>query len=137
MKVISAFLVALFFLSCNKEESNQISDLDLKVGEHSMLKNGKCFDIQDTPFQLCLDSIGDSRCPEAATCVWAGDAVAYLSLKSAGEKKSFALHTHPNFQQDTMINNLHFKLIDVSPFPKLNTQINARDYSVDLLIENE
>lgn len=137
MKIVFAFLITLLTLSCNKDESNQVNNLDLKVGEHSILNNGKCLNIQDTAFQICLDSIKDSRCPEGATCVWAGDAVAYFSLKSADEKKNFSLHTHPNYQQDTLISDLRFKLIEVTPYPKLNTEINPDDYSAELLIENQ
>lgn len=137
MKSFFALIVTLLLLSCNKDDSTDLEKINLELGQNASLKNGECLDIRQTPFEICLDSVWDSRCPEGANCIWAGNATAFFSLKAGSEKKNFLLHTHPNSSEDTVIDNLHFKLIDVTPYPQLNSEIDPADYSVELLIENQ
>ncbi len=81
-------------------------------------------------FSICYDSlVNDCRCPIGVQCIWAGLAIAKLSFLQDGNTVFFKLCTAgvtsnstsvfpPN---DTTINGLHIKLLDVLPYPNFST----------------
>ena len=138
MKNILGILLIVFIYSCSKGDNSSISQYDLKVNKNIFLDNGKCLEIIDKEYEICLISINDSRCPSGGECVWEGDAVVEFNFKSKLENKSFSLHTNDELQQDTIINNLKIKLLNVLPYPTLNNHpINQSDYSAELIIFEE
>ena len=137
MKKILGILLIVLIYSCSKDDNSPISQYDLKVDKNIILDNGKCLEIVDKGYEICLESINDSRCPSGGECVWEGDAVVEFNFKSKTENKSFSLHTNDKFQQDTIINNLKIKLLNVIPYPDLNNPINQSDYSAELIISEE
>jgi len=130
-------LIAILIFSCSKDENNPISHYDLKVDENIILDNGKCLRIIDKEYEICLNSINDSRCPSNVVCVWEGDAAVEFNFKSNTENKFFKLHTNDNFQQDTIINNLKIKLLNVFPYSDFNNPTNQSDYSAELSISEQ
>ncbi|GHA49534.1 hypothetical protein GCM10007103_33000 [Salinimicrobium marinum] len=132
------FIIFLFILliGCSKEDSQANSTADLEVGESTTLDYGQCHSITGPDLRICLDSISDSRCPDGSTCVWEGDAIASFTFRSGTETNSFSLHTYRNYRQDTIINGLKIELLEVTPYPVLNTRIDPKDYSAELLISN-
>ena len=137
MKNILMILIAILIFSCSKDDNNAISHYDLKVDKNIILDNGKCLKIIDKEYEICLNSINDSRCPSNVVCVWEGDAVAEFNFKSNTENKFFTLHTNDNFQQDTIINNLKIKLLNVFPYPDFNNPTKQSDYSAELSISEQ
>lgn len=129
--------MTILIYSCSKDENNPIIQYDLKAKENIILDNGKCLEIIDKEYKICLKSINDSRCPSGAECVWEGDAVVEFNFKSNTENKSFALHTNDKFQQDTLINNLKIKLINVFPYPDLNNPTNQNEYTAEFSISEQ
>ena len=81
-------------------------------------------------------AISDSRCPSDLQCVWQGDAVVGFSFESNGSSQPFVLHTHSNYQRDTVINGLEISLLSVSPYPNSSERIDPVDYSVELMLSN-
>lgn len=122
-------LVILGFSCASKDDGTQAT-LRLKVNE--------CFDKFENSIRICLDSVvDDSRCPEGFECVWEGDAIAVFTLTKNQNVKSFNLHVNDKFQNDTLIDGFAIKLLNVSPYPIANQQINPDDYSVEIrIIEN-
>ena len=129
MKKVVLMLLPILLFNCNKDTNLDTIQYDLKID--------KCLNISDTVYELCLESINDSRCPSDVVCVWGGDAVVNFKLNSNTENKSFTLQTHKSFQQDTLINGLNIKLLGVSPYPVSTTPTNQSDYSVELSISNQ
>lgn len=73
--------------------------------------------------------IGDSRCPEGVTCVWAGDAEIRVRLRRAGGKsKSYILHTGRVGQQEAAYGGYIVRLVGLSPRPKAGQSVRAGDY---------
>lgn len=133
--VLVIFLLVLIY-SCSKED-HSIGQYDLEVDKNVKLGIGKCLEIVDKDYEICLLSINDSRCPSGGKCVWEGDAVVELNLKTNSKNQSFSLHTHPNFQKDTVINNLKIELLNVFPYPDLNTAVDQKDSYAELIISEE
>ena len=129
MKKVLLILLPILLFNCNKDKNIDTIQYDLKID--------KCLDIADTEYELCLESINDSRCPSDVDCVWEGDAVVSFKLNSNTENKSFTLQTHKSFQQDTLINGFKIKLLGVSPYPISTTPTSQSDYSVELSISDQ
>jgi hypothetical protein len=85
-------------------------------------------------FRLQIDSVlNDSRCPNGAECVWAGNAQVRLDLIVEGNYHyQFSLNSNPAFKQDTLIRGIKYKLIDVLPYPDINKQYNYQNYRVNV-----
>lgn len=93
----------------------------------------------DNDFRLQLDSvITDSRCPIDADCVWEGNAEIRFDLIVEGNYQYlFDLNTNSQFQVDTLLKGLRFKLIRVLPYPKSDEVIKKEDYKVEIVINKE
>lgn len=137
MKNVLAILLAILSYGCSNNDHDVIIPYDLKVDENVILENGNCLKIVDKEYEICLTSINDSRCPSNVVCVWEGDAEVEFNFKSNSENKIFKLHTNDKFQQDTIINNLKIKLLNVFPYPNSNNPIDQIDYSVELSISEQ
>ncbi|MDD2797166.1 MAG: hypothetical protein PHV20_01090 [Bacteroidales bacterium] len=88
---------------------------------------------------LKFDSVlEDSRCPDGATCVWAGNAKVQLVLGLNNKKDTFALNTNANMPSgDNFVtaNGYKISLIDLSPHLKLNEDIHLpQSYRVEISI---
>lgn len=134
MKYALLFLVSVAFFGCSSNDTSSADHYDLKIHKSKIIAYNKCLKIVEKGYELCVNSINDSRCPSGGECIWEGDAVVKFSLISNAETKTFSLHTNKNFPQDTLINNLNIKLLDVFPYPELNDAISQNDYSVEVSI---
>ena len=76
-----------------------------------------------------LSVVGDSRCPEGVTCVWAGDAEIRVGLRRAGGRsKTFNLHTDRAQQQEAAYGGYVVRLMGLSPQPKPGQSVSTGDY---------
>ena len=73
--------------------------------------------------------VGDSRCPQGVTCVWAGDAQIRIMLRRAGGKfKTYTLHAGRPRQQDAAYGGYIVRLVGLSPRPKAGQPARAGGY---------
>ena len=89
-------------------------------------------------FQLVLKTIpNDSRCPEGATCIWAGEVSAvvmvYKDSKLVDEKTLvFSVKNEENnrrwFASYLLVKQKKVKSIDVFPHPNKDREIDFKDY---------
>jgi hypothetical protein len=91
---------------------------------------------------ICFDTVyNDSRCPIGAVCIWEGFVHVGLTYKANGQNIPFQLSSlnRPfmgiTAKNDTTINGIKIKLIDVLPYPDWNAPVNVNDYKVQLQIE--
>lgn len=120
----------------------QINILDCKaftrqvLGKTVEIDYKKCLWASDIPWKVCFDSIvGDSRCPDGAMCVWAGDGCVRLILEKGHHDRKYAtLHTNPSFATDTVIDGFNIELKDLKPYPALNTMLHKSDYVAEVVI---
>ena len=103
------------------------------VGYHQIY-----FDFEND-FRLQMDSVvNDSRCPIGTNCVWEGNAEIKLDLILNGNYHyEFILNTHPDFQNDTIINNIKYEVIGLMPYPSNNQVIDQKEYIVKVLTEKQ
>ena len=91
----------------------------------------------DNEIRLSFDSLSDSRCPNGAVCFWEGNASFRITVKSdSNESNSFKLNTYGKFLTDTVVNGLHYELIDILPYPKIGKDYQLDDYILQLIISH-
>ncbi|MDI3318661.1 hypothetical protein [Pinibacter soli] len=121
-KTVFYCLIFFFLFSCKKNDDKTGTATALNTFE---LKAGDCKELLDRT-SVCFDSVlNDSRCPIGATCFWAGNAVVKLGITKDQTKHVIKLNTLSSFQTDTTIDNLYISLVELTPYP--NIQTNSRD----------
>ena len=95
---------------------------DLAVGAHADA-GGLGIDFKAVP--------GDSRCPEGATCVWAGEGEVRLGLSANANVKEATLSTLDG-KGAADFEGYHVELKALMPYPKAN--VKPGPYVVTLLV---
>jgi hypothetical protein len=77
----------------------------------------------------------DSRCPEGATCMWAGDAAAAFTIQKAPAAALHrTLHTNGRFERQVQYEGFVIRLEDVKPYPKEGVAIAKREYRASVVV---
>lgn len=95
-------------------------------------------------FKISVDEIVDSRCPNSANCISAGNAI--VSLKITDDEDSLVkfdlnLGEKSNFKPDSLDFNFKNKayrviLLNVSPYPNLNNQLVTKEVELVIKLKN-
>lgn len=129
MRMIASVACLLFVAGCNGSSpttQDQKPSLDqpfqLKVGESATIENGQlAFVFESVP--------SDSRCPENARCVWAGDAAAVLKYVAGTD----TLHT--TLEPKSVVHSIYrIQLLLLSPYPKAPQPISQSEYVAKLVV---
>jgi len=84
---------------------------------------------------ITFDSLAhDSRCPTGATCVWEGNAEVGFALYQDDGRHVFALNTHPNFLNDTTLTALSISLLDLTPYPHVDSTYRSEQYTARVFL---
>jgi len=140
MKYTSMFIVLLFFslLFQNCNTQNNIVEMKI-VSKDTMVVYLKQNVLNEKyGFTIQLDSITeDSRCPEGAECIWAGNARAKFKLTVNNSYHQFSLNTISAFRNDTVIGGIRYKLINISPYPSVNKIFKYNNYSAVVAVSKQ
>jgi hypothetical protein len=110
---------------------------ELRLNETVDLKYSELYCNSKYELRLSFDSILDSRCPIGATCIWEGNARVKLHVLQSGKSTStFWLNTHISSLTDTLVNGIHYELIDLLPYPEAGKYYSLDDYTLQLLISD-
>jgi len=115
------FLSLIGIVSCT--EANDMNELII-------------FDNEDLKIELL--SVEDSRCPIDVSCVWAGDALIHMSVRSNDDTAEFKLNSNPTVDgaiTEVELFGYLITLIDISPEPKSTNEIELEDYVINLDVQ--
>jgi hypothetical protein len=104
-------------------------DFKLKVGQRANLKG--------TNLQIKFLAVeSDSRCPSDVKCVWAGNAAVQFQLSSGRSNKTVTLNTGRGgaFVSEVEYRGYKVTLIDLSPYPRSDRQVAARNKTATLIV---
>ena len=107
--------------------------------------------IQDIPRStLTFFDVSDSRCPEGAQCVWAGNATVDLALTGVTTEGGLTSHvsmclgacgkkfnTSDTLDYEFIGQKYRFILNAVNPLPKAESPAKKENYSISLNIEKK
>lgn len=136
---------ALFFGGCNMFGPG---DGEFDLGDTVAVAIGQTLYESDS-FRVRLDSITeDSRCPEGTMCVWAGRAVAWMTVGNNDTSLQFMFSTH--WRDSSRTHQVCFEtnagafpeapayqvtMTDVTPYPVAGEVIRPRDYRVHFTVQ--
>lgn len=103
------------------------------------LRIGESVTVPESGAVVTLDDVtDDSRCPTDATCVWAGDAVVRLSVRSgAGRTGSVALHVSMPGRRVATTAGLTLALDALEPAPTAGQTIERGHYRARIAITSQ
>jgi hypothetical protein len=129
--VIFGCMILIFLLSCKKEDDNSIK---FAMGKDFEFQLNHEYTSNDGRLRFTLSEINDSRCPAGALCVWAGEVAVTIEIT-----KPVANTIILTLPDDGMATSgmYKYKLLEVSPYPDIETQIEMEDYLVGLVMSAE
>ena len=110
-KIIVIGLLAFFTFSC---ENENFVDNYFDYGVEMEYRINQEYISDDQELKFTIAEINDSRCPSDVVCVWQGEAVVIIDVKSP-QAGVIALSTYDNLI-DT-VGNYSFELKNIGPYP--------------------
>lgn len=109
---------------------------DVQPGEPFQLKVGQAAVVPDSSLALRFEAVTqDSRCPQDVTCIWAGDGVVRLQLRTPADSSTADLHTNPGVGATSVrAGAWTIELVSLSPAPRANQRIPSSDYVATLQV---
>jgi len=121
-------LLAVALAACGRDGSAATLDMPIQLapGQSAVFKEQK--------LQIQLVNVADSRCPTDVTCLWAGEVVVRLAIRSQGK---VAEHELKELQKGAL-DGYVFEILNVLPARGLQAQrIAPADYRVTLKVTRQ
>lgn len=140
MKIYSFLaIVALLFFACEREAEN--------ISLSPVYEAGVAFNLEYNETSTCdgcdgpelrfADVITDSRCPELAECIWAGEVV--VDVEMNGELVRMGLSPIDTAPAVVTVGDWTITLLNVFPYPtepaENDDEIDPSIYVLELLVE--
>lgn len=117
---------------CNDSPSDAI--VCARLGEEFDVRIGDTAYITDTDLSVRVDGVPeDSRCPSDVTCVWAGNARVWLTIRDGSRRDSTGVNSTLEPHAATRF-GYTVQLIDVRPPRVSGQEVRASDYIVRLVV---
>lgn len=122
----SLILITALLLSCN----NSVTSVRPEIGEPFKIKLGESLEFQNEDLNVQFEELlEDSRFPEGATCVWAGNARVVIQLNDL--KAELNTYLDPKM---TNLSDYTVELVALTPYPNLSESVDKNDYTVELIV---
>jgi hypothetical protein len=134
MKLIAAVTLMLLASTTSVFAGKASSEeLKVKIGTSKTAKTGKI----SIKFVEVLE---DSRCPEDANCIWAGNAKIKLTLSRNGkEPQTFEMNTslqNTNMEDGFLpYKGFNITLVRLTPVPSASKAIDAKAYEATFMVQ--
>lgn len=99
----------------------------LKIGQAEKLAGGISVKF--------VEIVEDSRCPEGATCIWAGRAIVRIEVTENGSEPRIVDLEVGNIESTARFGKFVVKAEKLEPYPKAESQTDKAAYSATLSIE--
>ncbi len=127
--ILSAILV--FLSGC----AGHPAEINTALGKEIVLASGQGASIAGEDLKVrFIGVISDSRCPQGATCVWAGEASCLVEISDSDSKYRKVL-TQPGLSGPYQTDFKEYKItFDIEPYPEVGKEIKSEDYRLQLEI---
>lgn len=126
-----AILAILLVTGCRP----QPGEIAANLGKEFTLALGQRASISGEPFKIrFVEVIGDSRCPEGAVCIWAGEVSCKVEI-TYGETVIQKILVQPGSSGNSTSNFQNHEIaFNVKPYPVVGKQISKDQYRLVLTI---
>jgi hypothetical protein len=124
--------------TCDTDAKPDVPEFKDQLLTFSVSDQCKDFVFGNDHLKLCLDSASDSRCPEDVICIWSGVVITRFSFTKNGQvyPVNLALPQFASYSQETSVAGYTFKLISVSPYPRVNNPAPPEETKIKIEIRN-
>lgn len=133
MRFAIVVLLSTFFLRCSDSGTENLAP---SGGEEIVLAYGQNYAVPGEALLITFQDVVDSRCPSDATCIWAGNGQAVLSLVIGRTEIVRSVNTFEG-PRTTRFGNFEIEMKALNPYPRADTVIRKEDYIVTLLLRRE
>ena len=111
--------------------------IELTIDESFVLAPGETAVIAARNMEITFVEVPeDSRCPEDAVCVWAGNALVQLEVVRDGVELAIGLNTTEGPESAPVADNLELALEGLGPMPTTPGPIDKGDYRATLRLRS-
>jgi hypothetical protein len=127
--IIFAVVAFAFLIGCSKNQRA----VTVGLGEVFTVGVGQTARIAGEDMEVTLiEVVGDSRCPQNATCVWEGVASTHIKITHQGSDYSIVLN-QPGLTEQAKETFAYYTLIyRLDPYPREGEGISPKDYRLTL-----
>ncbi len=135
MKLIPLWVfLAIVLISLSACSGSQTA-VTAALGEVFTIGIGQSAEITGEDMQITFNEvIGDSRCPQNVTCIWAGVASSRVTIVHEGINYSIALN-QPGLTDQAKDSFINYTLThSLNPYPRAGEEISSRDYRLTMTV---
>ena len=135
MKKISLVLfITIFLWTCSSPNNPSMIKSFILGDTITIHYQETIYNLEENSWIKFNSVVEDSRCPIGAQCWWEGNAKISFKIKKNFYSSNFDLNTYRNFIRDTVLFGYSISLIEVMPYPDLDSLYSQSDYSAKLII---
>jgi hypothetical protein len=131
------FLLVAILASCAQDP---IISRKVLLNEQFTVKAGQQVVIKGEKLSVQFSSVqNESRCPTGVQCVWEGNAAISIQVSKKREKPVQAiLNTNTAIQPNELAyKKYRIKLLGLSPYPRIDEKIEAKDYEAAMIVTKD
>ena len=131
-------LAVLVMPGCATEEADRPQPaVQVALNEEFVLALGETAEVVGEDMHVTFaEVVSDSRCPEGAQCIEAGEIVCRLDIIRGGTTDSVTVTEEGLFPRQTQEYLDYVIVYHVDPYPEMGKEILPEDYRLHLIIEN-
>jgi hypothetical protein len=136
MHKLLLLILPLFILMSGCGE--KMEDLTANLGDYIYFAVGQTVTIPAENLKIRFNKVAaDSRCPQGATCIQAGEASILLEITLSGTKyEKTIIQPGQSVSNQADFQNYSFDYV-LSPYPQQGKKIDQKDYRLQLMVERE
>jgi hypothetical protein len=118
--------------------AGQTGEIKVNLGEKFSLAIGQDASVTGENLEVhFIEVIGDSRCPQGVTCIWAGEASSLIEI-TFSESTYRKVLTQPGLSEPSQTDFQQYEIIfDLRPYPQKGERIENKDYRLQLEISRK
>jgi len=127
------FVALVLLASCS---TSPTAPRGVSLADPFTLAPGQAAEVAGTGVRITFQGVdADSRCPVDVTCVWEGDAVVVVSVRSvAAAAVRHELHTAGRYPSEADAGDYRVRLVGLAPLPRPAASPAPGDYRATLLV---
>ena len=128
-------VILLAFLAASCSENQLIVPNTVSLNRQITLHVNQEAVLEGTRFTITFKGVTeDSRCPDNARCIWAGNAQLVFELSNSGQQpKPATLNTYLD-PKLIYYSSYQIECVDLLPYPHAPLQINPGDYIATIMV---
>ena len=132
LNFLRILMVLLLFATAACEET--VFESAFPIGKETSFISDKLYYSTDGKYNIIINEISDSRCPEGLICIWSGEVTIKGEWVAWGKNSSFEIHSVVS-QQNKQPDGFTIQIIDAKPYRKFGVESDPQNLVVIVKID--